>query len=156
MKYIRESTQEDIEKMDKEISVNLYNLYYSHFIGEASWSGLASSDGGWGRKYMTIINEAGENIGLVQMSRKIPRNVAYLAFVIYEKYSNNGYGTKAIYDVIKLCSSIGINNIILNTTSRRLVNYYENIGFEVVGCIKNRICLPDGSINNQYILQKII
>ena len=153
MKYIREATKEEISKMFEHLRINLYNEFYWSFFGTDYYNMSENTNDGYGNKLMAIIDDSNECVGLVQISRKVPRSNAVLGFVVYEYVSGRGYGPSSIKETLDLCKSIGINNILIDTTSERLKTYYEGFGFEHVGTFKKWGPLPDGKLHDKNYLQ---
>lgn len=156
MKHIREATDKEIEEMGKEIKVNLYNKYYYHWHGGDSFCSLNKGNDGYWFKYFTILDEAERAVGLIQISRKTDRAIAHLGFIVYEEYSGKGYGTNAIKEILGMCRSMGINNLILTTSSKSLCKYYEKFGFKVVGVLKDYMRLPNFEFCDWHYLQLIL
>ncbi len=156
-KYIKESTKEDISEMEKILSQNLFNKYYFHLYAVDFLPDFAQKrNDGWASKWMTIQNKSNKRIGMIRISRADVRENTELAIFIYEKFSNKGFGTKAMKEVIKLCGEIGIKNIMLQTTSERLLKYYIKIGFKHTGKFESHSRLMDGKIYPQYSLQMLL
>lgn len=156
MKCLIEASQEDIIYANTELEKNLYNEYYWSFFGDLSLTKLSLVNDGYGRKYMTIVNDNYDHIGMVSLSRKIPLSNAVLSIFVYEKYSSNGYGTQALEEAIEMCKIIGVDNILIDTTSERLRKYYKKFGFKDVGCFNKWATLPDFKKYDKYYLQLIL
>lgn len=155
-KYIREATAEEIKVMNESIEKNLYNKYYFHFIGSYYSQKLVGENNGHGWKFISILNDNKEVVGIIQISRQEVKTVAKLGFLVYEEFAGKGYGTRAIKEVIELCRNIGIENIVLTTTGKRLMKYYQRYGFKLVGTIKKYKRLPNWKLYDYYFLQLIL
>ena len=157
LKYIRESTLKEIEDIKKELSINLYNSYYWSFFDTNYYCELLSDNDGFRIKYMSILDDDNLVVGLVQISRKNPRTTAKMGFVVLEKYSGNGFGTRAIREALTFCSMTGIGNMLTSTSTQRLKQYYEeHFGFETVGMFKKWTQMPNSEFRDKYYLQLLI
>lgn len=152
-KHIREATKDEIDQVESTLSENLYNEYYFHFFSTDYTVDMTGTNNGFGWKWMTIMDDNEKTVGIIQIARQRIRENAKLGFLVYEKHSEKRYGTRAIKETIKLCWDIGVNNIILETTSKRLCKYYEKQGFKHVGTMKNEARLPNWEVVDRYYLQ---
>lgn len=159
-KHIREATNKELEDMIEELSKNLYNKYYMHFFEvDFMTSSLNSKENdGWHKKWITIVNNRTNNepVGIIRLSRDSNRIITELAIVVYEEHSGRKYGTKAIKEIISLCGDLGITNIIMRTSSSRLLKYYKRLSFKHVGTLKYKTKLMDGKMYDEYTLQKLL
>lgn len=159
-KHIRESTEEELTTMTEILSKNVYNKYYMHlFASDYMPNSLNSKENdGWHTKWITIVNNRTNDdpVGMIRMSRDSNRIITELAILVYEKHSGKKYGHKAIKEVISLCIKLGISNIIMHTTSDRLLRHYKKLGFKHVGTTRIRRRLIDGKMYDEYTLQKIL
>lgn len=153
MEYVRESTDDEVNNMLDYLKINLYNKFYWNYFGADYYNVPSKDNDGYLNKFLSILDDSSNCVGLIQISRKIPRTNVVLSIVVYQQHAGKGFGTRALKETINICRDIGIRNILINTSGNRLKSYYENIGFELVGTIKKWIALPDGKLHDKYCLQ---
>jgi GNAT superfamily N-acetyltransferase len=155
--HLREASKEDLEYFDKEMSENTFNDYYKNWFSDSYNFGRKKANDGFCKKFLTIVDLKSDDTprGLVEIRRHTERTVATLGFVVYEEFKGHGRGKNAIVEVLEMCAKMGITNILLDTTSPFLVNYYKQFGFEVVCHKKKTVRLMNYEFADEYILQKI-
>lgn len=155
--HIRESTQDELDAFDKLLNENTYNSYYEHWFSDSYNFGRHQKNDGHQKKFLTIVDMKEDDTpkGLIEITRQTERTVAKLGFVIFEEFKGKGRGRRAIEEVLDLCKKMGITNLILNTTSAFLAEYYKEFDFKVVGVELNVVRLMNYDFAHRYTLQKI-
>ncbi|MBQ3559094.1 MAG: GNAT family N-acetyltransferase [Agathobacter sp.] len=78
--------------------------------------------------------------------------ILYVSTVfVDEKYRRKGYGKQLIYEMEKRAKEMGVNTIRLDTFSWQGKEFYEALGYEIVGSYEN----ADDSYAEYFFLKRI-
>lgn len=159
MKYIRESTIEEIKELEIEINENLYHKKYLHYqpTNYSNVRNLTKNNYSLYFKWFSVLDDGKNVVGMIQLSRPEYKDRVVFAVLIYKRSQGKGYGLRAMKEFFKFCKGIGIKSVEGFTTNKRLEKFYLNkLRMRKVGVFKKRRKLLNGKIYDELIFEKIL
>lgn len=153
-KYLSLCTAEDIIRHHKFSRANLYNPLFKSYYGNCCYHSMENnkSDGN-NNTIFNILNDKKEIIGMIKFCIDRYNQMSNICGIyIEEKYHNKGYGAKAMKEFMRFVKT-RFNRVELNTSSKRLVKFYEQFGFKLYGTATKRLRLPDEKLYDDYFME---
>lgn len=153
-KYLSLCSEDDMKKHNDYLSVNLYNPIFKSYHGHLGFNNISGrkSDGRVNIIF-NILTDKKEIVGMIRFAPNRENQMSCIVGVyIQEKYMNKGYGSRAMKEFMRFIKT-RFNRVELNTTSKRLVKFYEQFGFKHFGTGTKRVRLPDEKLYDDYFME---
>ena len=156
-KYIKLATKEDLVEHDKYLSFQLYNPKYLHLFGNSYLVDNFSTEktDGWNNVHFNILDSDRNIIGLIKLAINRGSQIHSLnCLYVKESYLGKGFGKKAMEEFIDFCES-RFTRLELTTSNRKLVTFYEQFDFKLVGTYTKRLTLTDFKVYDDHIMELV-
>lgn len=159
MIYVRLGKESELKDLKDYLKQNILNPVYKHLLGGNYLRNTidVNQTDCWNCFQFVILNNKKKSIGMIKLSidrSNCRHNIT--GIFLKEEYMGKKFGTRALLEVLDIAKSYGLNRIELETSSKRLKDYYLKIGFKNVGTLHKSLKLTNGELVDNYIMEILL